>query len=228
VQSDDPIRLGNHEPGLVLAGAGDVQAGAERAPSPSCTMAAGFQSAFDHVARTVCSSAGRGFLSPPSSTGSEVLTRRLAAFEISTWKFAAIPPAARIRLTRRVHERAAGSSSLRPLRRVIAGRSPVAPSAPRSAPTFCCSRFNTRCVWPGTPPFWTWPPAAGIVRASSTSPVAVCDVIRDAGTFGFACHLILDERDCLVERRPARMGVTHRDVLEPDRHATEEDEPVRG
>jgi hypothetical protein len=90
------------------------------------------------------------------------------------------------------------------------------------------SRFTTRCAWPRTPPFWTWPPAAGVVRASSTSPVAVCDVIRDAGTFGFACHLILDERDCLVERRPARMGVTHRDVLEPDRHATEEDEPVRG
>src|SRR5262245_4652972 len=64
--------------------------------------------------------------------------------------------------------------------------------------------------------------------ASSTSLVAVCDVIRDAGTFDFACHLILDERDRLVERRPARTGVTHRDVLEPDRHATEEDEPVRG
>src|SRR5262245_20702384 len=40
--------------------------------------------------------------------------------------------------------------------------------------------------------------------ASSTSLVAVCDVIRDAGTFDFACHLILDERDRLVERRPAR------------------------
>ena len=68
------------------------------------------------------------------------------------------------------------------------------------------------------------------VRASSTSLVAVCDVIRDAGTFDFdfACHLILDERDRLVERRPARMGVTHLDVLEPDRHATEKDEPVRG
>src|SRR5262245_61231746 len=65
------------------------------------------------------------------------------------------------------------------------------------------------------------------VGASSTSIVAVCDVIRDAGTFDFACHLILDERDRLVERRPARTGVTHRDVLEPDRHATEEDEPVR-
>src|SRR5262249_49756622 len=62
--------------------------------------------------------------------------------------------------------------------------------------------------------------------ASSTSLVAVCDVIRDAGPFDFACHLILDERDRLVERRPARRGVQHRDVLEPDRHATEEDEPV--
>jgi hypothetical protein len=40
--------------------------------------------------------------------------------------------------------------------------------------------------------------------------------------------LTLDERDRLVERRPARTGVTHRDVLEPDRHAREEDEPVRG
>src|SRR6516165_9278940 len=66
------------------------------------------------------------------------------------------------------------------------------------------------------------------VRASSTSLVAVCDVIRDAGTCDFDCHLILDERDRLVERRPARRGMQHRDVLEPDRHATEEDEPVRG
>src|SRR5262245_66093315 len=65
-------------------------------------------------------------------------------------------------------------------------------------------------------------------RASSTSLVAVCDVIRDAGTFDFACHLILDERDRLVARCPARRGVQHRDVLEPDRHATEEDEPVWG
>jgi hypothetical protein len=51
VQTDDPIRLGCHEPGLVLAGSGDVQAGGERASSSSWTMAAGFQSAFDHVAR---------------------------------------------------------------------------------------------------------------------------------------------------------------------------------
>jgi hypothetical protein len=40
--------------------------------------------------------------------------------------------------------------------------------------------------------------------------------------------LTLDERDRLVEWRPARTGVTHRDVLVPDRHATEEDEAVRG
>src|SRR5215510_2645633 len=66
------------------------------------------------------------------------------------------------------------------------------------------------------------------VRASSTSPVAVCEVIRDAGTCDCACHLTLDERDRLVERCPARMGVPHRDVLETDRHATEEDELVRG
>ena len=63
-------------------------------------------------------------------------------------------------------------------------------------------------------------------RASSTSLVAVCDVIRDAGTHSSACHLILDERDRLVERCPARTGVTHRDVLETDRHAREEDEPA--
>ncbi|MGW2089512.1 enoyl-CoA hydratase-related protein [Streptomyces sp. NPDC001880] len=37
----------------------------------------------------------------------------------------------------------------------------------------------------------------------------------------------LDERDGLVERRPARTGVTHRGVLEPDRHAAEENELVR-
>src|SRR5215470_2730147 len=67
------------------------------------------------------------------------------------------------------------------------------------------------------------------VRALSTSLVAVCDVILDAGTSDFACHLTtLDEHDRLAERRPARMGITHRDVLEPDRHATEEDELVRG
>src|SRR5215831_13250744 len=61
------------------------------------------------------------------------------------------------------------------------------------------------------------------VRASSTSPVAVCEVIRDAGTCDCACHWTLDEPDRLVERRPARMGIPHRVVLEPDRHATEED-----
>src|SRR5215472_11635204 len=37
-----------------------------------------------------------------------------------------------------------------------------------------------------------------------------------------------DERDRLVERGPARTGVTHRAVFVPDRHAAEEDEPVRG
>lgn len=40
--------------------------------------------------------------------------------------------------------------------------------------------------------------------------------------------LTLDETDRLVERCPARTGVTHRDVLEPDRHAAVEDELVRG
>ena|SRR6266404_3926188 len=37
-----------------------------------------------------------------------------------------------------------------------------------------------------------------------------------------------DERDRLVERGAARTGVTHRGVLVTDRHAAEEDEPVRG
>lgn len=36
-----------------------------------------------------------------------------------------------------------------------------------------------------------------------------------------------DERDRLVEGRPARTDVGHRDVLEPDRHAAEQDELVR-
>ena len=40
--------------------------------------------------------------------------------------------------------------------------------------------------------------------------------------------LTVDKCDRLVERRPARPNVTHRDVLVPDRHATKEDEPVRG
>ena len=40
--------------------------------------------------------------------------------------------------------------------------------------------------------------------------------------------LTVDECDRLVQRRPARPSVTHRDVLVPDRHATEEDEAVQG
>jgi hypothetical protein len=40
--------------------------------------------------------------------------------------------------------------------------------------------------------------------------------------------VIPDECDRLVERRPARPSVTHRDVLVNDRHATEEDVPVPG
>lgn len=39
-------------------------------------------------------------------------------------------------------------------------------------------------------------------------------------------NLPLDESDRLVERRTARTDVTHRDVLEPDRHAAEEHEVV--
>ena len=38
----------------------------------------------------------------------------------------------------------------------------------------------------------------------------------------------LDERDRLVERRPARTDVRHGGVLVPDRHATEVDELRRG
>src|SRR6516164_7935315 len=41
-------------------------------------------------------------------------------------------------------------------------------------------------------------------------------------------QLTADERDRLVERGAARTGVTHRGVLVPDRHAAEEDEPLRG
>ena len=37
-----------------------------------------------------------------------------------------------------------------------------------------------------------------------------------------------DERDRLVERGAARTDVSHRGVLVPDRHATEEDELVGG
>lgn len=40
--------------------------------------------------------------------------------------------------------------------------------------------------------------------------------------------LTLDERDRLVERCPACTDVIHHDVLEPDRHAAEEDELARG
>ena len=41
-------------------------------------------------------------------------------------------------------------------------------------------------------------------------------------------QLTADERDRLVERGAACTDVTHRGVLVPDRHAAEEDEPVRG
>ena len=37
----------------------------------------------------------------------------------------------------------------------------------------------------------------------------------------------LDERDRLGERRPGRTDGTHRNVLEPNRRATEDDEPIR-
>jgi len=45
---------------------------------------------------------------------------------------------------------------------------------------------------------------------------------------GTAWSAAVDERDRLVERRPARTDVMHRVVLVPDRHATEEDELRRG
>ena len=43
----------------------------------------------------------------------------------------------------------------------------------------------------------------------------------------YGLRLTADERDRLVERGAARTDVTHRGVLVPDRHAAEEDEPVR-
>src|SRR5262249_22263025 len=43
-----------------------------------------------------------------------------------------------------------------------------------------------------------------------------------------APSLTLDERDRLVERRPARTDVRHRNVRVPDRHAAVEDELRRG
>src|SRR5262245_58544698 len=43
-----------------------------------------------------------------------------------------------------------------------------------------------------------------------------------------ASKLTADERDRLVEWGAPRAGVTHRGVLVPDRHAAEEDQPVRG
>lgn len=52
-----------------------------------------------------------------------------------------------------------------------------------------------------------------------------CQITENELNFG---DLTIDERDRLVERRPARTGVIYRDVLEPDRHATEEDELIRG
>jgi hypothetical protein len=41
-------------------------------------------------------------------------------------------------------------------------------------------------------------------------------------------QLTVDERDRLVERGAARTDVTHRGVLVTDRHAAEEDAPIRG
>ena len=40
--------------------------------------------------------------------------------------------------------------------------------------------------------------------------------------------LVADESHRLVERGAAGTGVSHRGVLVPDRHAAEEDEPIRG
>jgi hypothetical protein len=51
---------------------------------------------------------------------------------------------------------------------------------------------------------------------------------RSAGPRRSLGGLTVDERDRLVERRPARACVTDRGVLVPDRHAAEKDEPVRG
>src|SRR4029079_711245 len=48
---------------------------------------------------------------------------------------------------------------------------------------------------------------------------------RSSGDLAGNEHLVVDERDRLVERCPARTDVTHRGVLVPDRHPTEEDQP---
>src|SRR5262249_48732510 len=109
------------------------------------------------------------------------------------------------------------------------GRWPLLRSGSRSTATDGCTRRKSTAGWLSCLRSLTSNVVLqSHVRALSTSLVAVCDVILDAGTSDFACHLTLDEHDRLAERRPARMGITHRDVLEPDRHATEEDELVRG
>src|SRR5262249_40520993 len=63
-------------------------------------------------------------------------------------------------------------------------------------------------------------------RSAVGSSVLVQPV--EGGAYGAGVRLAADELDRLVERGAARTGVTHRRVLVPDRHAAEEDEPVRG
>src|SRR5262249_62431080 len=72
-------------------------------------------------------------------------------------------------------------------------------------------------------------PSSSSVRLTS-EPAAADPLLEpgraDARVGGLG--LTLDERDRLVERRPARTDVRHRFVLVPDRHAAEEEELRRG
>ena len=67
---------------------------------------------------------------------------------------------------------------------------------------------------------------ADTFRQTAEEVAGVVAVVLPEGAL--ALGLTVDERDRLVERRPARTSGTHRDVLVADRHATKEDEPVRG
>lgn len=70
-------------------------------------------------------------------------------------------------------------------------------------------------------------------RSLSTAmrpPTAAARHPRRARPHGRACRgrLSLDERDGFLQQGAARTAVLHRGVLEPHRHATEEDEILRG
>src|SRR5262245_51148967 len=70
---------------------------------------------------------------------------------------------------------------------------------------------------------------AAQVAPSAAAPGSAWSLFKTTpDPFSFPLGLTLDERDRLVERRPARTDVRHREVLVPDRHAAEEDELRRG